>query len=84
MCEGSLPAAGHPSTTARNAAPNAYESARQERPPRLVCEDARMGMQFGSPPERTVRALVTMKPTSEGGIKGGFDCPVVSFFHKTP
>ncbi len=43
-----------------------------------------MGMQFGSPPERTVRALVTMKPTSEGGIKGGFDCPVVSFFHKTP
>lgn len=43
-----------------------------------------METQFGSPPERIFRALVTMKPTSEGGIKGGFDCPVVSFFHKTP
>jgi hypothetical protein len=43
-----------------------------------------MGMRFGSAPERRVNALITMKPTIEGGIKGGFDCPVVSFFHRTP
>ena len=43
-----------------------------------------MTMKLGSPPERTIRSRVTMKPTSEGGIKQGFHCPVDSFFHRTP
>jgi hypothetical protein len=43
-----------------------------------------MTLKLGSPPERTIRSPVTMKPTSGGGIKQGFHCPVVSFFHRTP
>lgn len=43
-----------------------------------------MAKRFGSVPDRTFRAVVTMKPTSEGGIKAGFDCPVLSFFHRSP
>lgn len=35
------------------------------------------------PPDRTVRARLTMKPTSEGGIKQALECPVWSFHHRT-